>query len=129
LQVVLNGGFSQTFLNYVGTVLHNVRVTEGTHANANAQFIQVSFTMPDRYTAAGSDGQLIPFESVRVAKGSSLAAIEEWQSPCLSGSESEPSIYGDQAVAAVYDGFSQVLFLLSAHAIAEGAPFVLASYM
>ena len=57
-QVVLNGGFSQTFLNYVGTVLHNVRITEGAQAEKNAQFIQVSFNMPERYSAAGSDGQV-----------------------------------------------------------------------
>lgn len=146
MQVVLNGGFSQTFLNYVGTVLHNVRITDGAQAEKHAQFIQVSFTMPERFSAAGSDGQvrslmrtwlmrrgvnrtllclwkdgcgdysqtsvgqLIPFESVRVAKGSSLADAEalEWHYPCESGLLDESSIYGDAAVATAYHDFAQV---------------------
>jgi len=78
VQYVLNGGFSQTFLNYVGTVLHNVQITEGPEAGQNAQFIQVSFTMPERYQPGGSNGELIPFSSVRVGKGTSSSSVLVW---------------------------------------------------
>ena len=65
--IVANLRFSQTFLNFVGVVLHNVK-TEG----QNAQFIQVSFTMPTRYRPPGATGPLVPFSSVRVGKGMCL---------------------------------------------------------
>ena len=49
-------------------VLHNVAIHDGAHADENGQFIQLSFTMPEMYTAAGDE--LIPFASVRVGKAS-----------------------------------------------------------
>lgn len=52
--------------------------------------------------------QLIPFESVRIAKGTSLAAVQAWQYPCDAGSLDQPSIYEDASVATAYHNFAQV---------------------
>jgi len=101
------GGFSQTFLNYVGTVLHNVKITEGNHAGKHAQFIQLSFTMPERYQPpGGTNGKLIPFSSVRVGRGSSFSpsSVIEWQYPCAEGSGE--SIYGRDGISTLYEEFT-----------------------
>ena len=65
-----NRRFSHTFLNFVGVVLHSVKIPEGQYA----QFIQVSFTMPEEYQPPGATGPLIPFSSVRVRKGMCMYA-------------------------------------------------------
>ena len=86
-------------------VLHNVHIADGVHANENAQFIQVSFTMPARYTPAG--GELIPFSSVRVGKGNSSSNVGEWFYPCDTNTADVPTIYGEAGMAAVYEDLSQ----------------------
>jgi hypothetical protein len=96
-------------------VLHNVRITEGSHVTGNAQFIQLSFTMPEKYTVAGANGELIPFSSVRIGKGKSMSSVVEWIKPCnvnVTGNGTViPGIYGNPEIAAVYDTFSEVQFL------------------
>ena len=65
-----NRRFTQTFLNFVGVVLHSVKVDAGQYA----QFVQVSFTMPEEYQPPGATGPLIPFSSVCVRKGMCMYA-------------------------------------------------------
>ena len=86
-------------------VLHNVAIHDGAHADENAQFIQLSFTMPEMYTAAGDE--LIPFASVRVGKASNKDSVEEWYYPCGQSTSDTPTIYGIDGIAAVYETMAQ----------------------
>lgn len=64
-----NRRFSQTFLNFVGVVLHSVKITGENQTNQQyAQFVQVSFTMPQRYQPANTTSDPIPFSSVRIGR-------------------------------------------------------------
>lgn len=91
-------------LSYVLAVLHNVAISEGAHADENAQFIQLSFTMPDIYTAAGD---VIPFTSVRVGKAQDKDSIEEWYYPCGQSTSDASTIYGTAGIADLYETMAQ----------------------
>ena len=92
-------------------VLHNIHVSDGTHANQNAQFIQMSFTMPERFSPAGDE--LIPFSSVRVGKGNSSSNVQDWVYPCGISTSDMPTVYGATGVSATYEALSQVTRILS----------------